>query len=426
MKKTVFRVGFLLALLLAGCGSSTATGPSKQAAIRTPTPITLRTNPSPQPTPTSAPLPVPVCPQLASAPEGAAPAAPLSLYLATPTAVLALNPADGSVRWQAPVAQGGTTLAALAVDSNIVYAATQVGEVVALDANNGEMRWCAAGAGPNPIIAASGGALYVGSSQSTTLLALNGADGKQLWKTSVAGTTQSLTVAGGQLYSSVLTTAGPGSFQALNPDTGAMLWQKQGGNGAFFSQPSVANGVVYVTEESLGNFASYLDAWDASSGAQRWQFQEPQGVELSQPVLEGSTVYALDTWGVYAIDASSGAQRWSVQMLSMANMDPLVMNGLLYFLTVNGAGQQIVDALDAGSGANRWSWNPTATALAAPDGSVFSPLSSGLPLGYTAGNGAVYVWYNGNVTALSASDGSQQWQAATNQSGPDVGPMVVG
>lgn len=417
MKKTVARISLLLALLaLAGCGAST----SQQAASRTPTPITLRT--TPQPTPTATSQSVPLCPQLTTSGAATAPTASLSLYLATPTMVLALNPADGSVRWQAPVARSNTTLTALVVDSNIVYAATQAGAVVALDAATGKMRWCSTAAGPHTILAAARGTLYVSEGESGSLLAFNGADGKQLWNSSVAGNVQSLAVGGGQVYAS-----GTGSLQVLNSDSGAILWQKQSDNGTFFSQPAEANGSVYVTEQPLGNFASYLDAFDSSSGAQRWQFQEPQGVRLSQPTLAGNSVYAVDNWGLYAVDAGSGAQRWSVQLQSMAISGPVVMNGLLYFMAVSvGSGQQIVEALDASSGATRWSWNPSATALAASDTPAFSPLSGGFLTNFTTGDGVVYVWSNGKVTALNASNGSQQWQATTNQGSPDVGPMVVG
>lgn len=425
MKRMFPLLGLLLALLLAGCGSSPTAGPSKQAAARTPTPISLRTSPTTPPVPTATPLPVPVCPQLAAAPAGTAPITSPGLYLATPSTVLALNPADGSVRWQARVAQGNTTLAALAVDSNIVYAGTQAGEVVALDADNGKMRWCAAAAGPNPILEAAQGALYVGGNQSTTVIAFNADDGKQLWKTSVAGDVSSLMAGGGQLYVSAAAANGPAYFQALKPDTGAALWQKQISNAAF-SQADMANGWVYVTEQPYGNYSGYLDAFDASGGTQRWQFQEPQGIGLSQPVLDSGEVYAIDSWGVYAFDAGGGAQRWSVQIQAL-NMSPRALNDLLYFLTVNGAsGQQTVEALDVSNGAKRWSWSPTATALVAPGATAFSPFSSALPLAYTTGNGGVYVWYNGKVTALNGENGTQQWQAAINPGSPQVGVMVVG
>jgi outer membrane protein assembly factor BamB len=418
MQKMFSRMSLLLALLaLAGCGAS----PAQQASNQTPTPITLRT--TPQPTPTATPESAPLCPQLTTSGAATAPAAPLSLYLATPTTVLAVNPADGSVRWQAPVGQGNTPLTNLVVDSNIVYAATQAGAVVALDAATGKMRWCSAVADPHITLAAARGTLYVGEGESASLLALNGADGKQLWKVSVTGKMQYLAVAGGQVYVSV---AGPGSLQALNPDSGAILWQKQSDDGTVFSPPAAANGVVYVSAAPFGPPGT-VNAYDAGSGAERWQFQEPQGMELSQPVLEDNGVYVLDTWGAYAIDASSGALRWSVQMQSMANMDPVVMNGLLYFITVNGAnGQQTVEALDTGSGTQRWSWSPAASALAASDAPAFSPLSGALPVMFTAANGTVYIWCNGKVTALKAGDGSQQWQAAVNQGSPQVGAMVMG
>lgn len=426
MKRTFSFLGLLLVLLLAGCGGATAAGPSNQAAARTPTPISLQTTPTTPPVPTATPLPVPVCPQLAVAPAGTAPITAPDLYLATPSTVLAINSADGSVRWQARVAQGNTTLAVLAVDSNIVYAGTQAGEVVALDAANGKMRWCAAAAGPNPILEAAQGVLYVGGNQSTTVIAFNGDDGKQLWKTSVAGDVSALAAGGGQLYVSAAAVSGPAYFQALKPDTGAALWQKQISNAAF-SQADMANGWVYVTEQAYGNYAGYLDAFDASSGTQRWQFQEPQGIGLSQPVLDSGEVYAIDSWGVYAFDAGGGAQRWSVQWQALGNMSPRAMNDLLYFLSVNGAsGQQTIEALDVSTGAKRWSWSPTATALAAPGASTFASFSGGFPLAYTTGNGGVYVWYAGKVTALNGSNGAQQWQAAINPGSPQVGVMVVG
>ena len=95
-------------------------------------------------------------------------------------------------------------------------------------------------------------------------------------------------------YKSTSSAAGSaGSWAALNPDTGAILWRKADPNGAVTLGPvTVANGVVYVSSMAGVATAPTMLALDAATGNTLWQFAAGASVNSGAVVVNG-VVY----WG---------------------------------------------------------------------------------------------------------------------------------
>ena len=82
-----------------------------------------------------------------------------------------------------------------------------------------------------------------------------------------------------------------GSWAALDPDTGQILWQTGDPAGAYDLAPlTTANGVVYAS--SMASTGNQLYALDAATGAILWQFAVGSSVNAGPSVVDG-TVY----WG---------------------------------------------------------------------------------------------------------------------------------
>jgi polyvinyl alcohol dehydrogenase (cytochrome) len=95
-------------------------------------------------------------------------------------------------------------------------------------------------------------------------------------------------------------TATGGSWAALDPDTGAILWQTGDPQGAWDLAPlTVANGVVYAS--SVAKTGNQMYALDAATGAILWQFAAGSSVNSGPAVMDGS-VY----WGSGYARAAEG------------------------------------------------------------------------------------------------------------------------
>jgi polyvinyl alcohol dehydrogenase (cytochrome) len=84
-----------------------------------------------------------------------------------------------------------------------------------------------------------------------------------------------------------------GSWAALDPATGAILWQMPDPNGAMDLGPmAVANGVVYAPSIGTNPSASTMFALDAATGNTLWSFEPGVSVNAGAAIVNG-VVY----WG---------------------------------------------------------------------------------------------------------------------------------
>jgi outer membrane protein assembly factor BamB len=236
----------------------------------------------------------------------------------------------------------------------------------------------------------------------------------------------------------------PGLVEALNAQTGAVVWKAS--SFATGGRPVVSNGTLYIGADD-----GTVRAFDAATGAPRWSFTRTVGVG-SQLGLDGyvavsgdTVVVTSDSGAVYALDAATGKQRWLYPMpTAQTNIytTPALAFGLVYVTSggLNGAvyaldmttgkvrwtaaqqggfdGQPVivgdtlyagandpdtVHAYDAKTGASRWSYNTGALVVARP----------------AVGADTVYVGaQDSTVYAIRTADQSLAWKFATGGNAP--------
>lgn len=136
--------------------------------------------------------------------------------------------------------------------------------------------------------------------------ALDPSTGADLWRTQVgpgsalggmewgsASDGQRIYVSIANLYGIPTAKGSAGSWAALDPGTGAILWQTADPNGAIDLGPlSVANGVVYASSMAGSATAPTMFALNASTGSVLWNFAAGSSVNAGATVVNG-VVY----WG---------------------------------------------------------------------------------------------------------------------------------
>lgn len=220
-------------------------------------------------------------------------------------------------------------------------------------------------------------------------------------------------LAGQLVYVTVGLSAGlstPGLVEALNAQTGAVVWKAQ--TYTTSGAPVVANGTLFVGADD-----GTVRAFDAATGAPRWSFTRTVGVSSQLGLdgyvaVSGDTVFVTsDSGAVYALDATTGKQRWLYTLPTpQTNIytTPKLAFGLVYF--GSGGLSGAVYALDMTTGAVRWS----ATQQGGFDGQI---VVVGDTL-YAGANDA------DTVHAYDAKTGASRWSYNT---GPQVhAPPAVG
>lgn len=286
-------------------------------------------------------------------------------------------------------ASQGTTLGLGALTDDTIYVETEDAKfnsndtnhyfLYALDRANGHLRWTF----QNPFymrnITAAGDTVYVGQNTPVTggnlpvdLIALNASDGKERWHVNdpVDNSTQlGIPVgANGVVYVAVLTDSGgdgpPGPapmaqpLEAFRASDGQELWHTRPAQAGYsFSQPVVANGVVYTTD------TQYAYAFNATNGSLLWQKQFGQVEYPVTPTVQGTRVYvgwgAQAGFGLLALDTGDGHEIWRYSqpppsteplMLYPGPRDGELLDGVIFF---HNASFDLV-ALNATTGQQLW------------------------------------------------------------------------
>jgi polyvinyl alcohol dehydrogenase (cytochrome) len=103
------------------------------------------------------------------------------------------------------------------------------------------------------------------------------------------------------------TTFTSGSFSALDPATGKILWKVADPAGGTDSAPvSVANGDAY-----FGSMAGAMYALNAATGKILWTYKTPQAVD-SSPAIVGGTLFWGDGYSRGALpEAAAGGELYA-------------------------------------------------------------------------------------------------------------------
>lgn len=280
----------------------------------------------------------------------------------------------------------------LSVDGATVFATTGYGEVVALDAATGAIRWrqrldsVASGA---PL--ATGGAVYL-TARDGSAWALSQTDGRILW------TAPGLPAASGVLGSAAPTFGGDkvffpftsGEIGAIGLDgtpvwVGAVAGQRAGR--AYANLGDLTGDPVLVGDSLyLGAASGTTAALNATTGERIWTAAEGA---MTPPLVVGGSVFVVnDESRLVRLDAATGAVIWAVQMPYFVNEEPKKRKGIVAHYGPVLAGGRI--AVASGDGLLRL-FNPTDGTMVAtadlPGGAAAAPALAQGMLFVVSGNG---------------------------------------
>lgn len=230
------------------------------------------------------------------------------------------------------------------------------GELVALDAKTGRLRWRRR-IGPSessPLVA--GRRVYVGD-WNGKVYAFGALKGGRAWVFTTGGQVKgALALTSGRLY--------VGSYDshvyALDARTGRLIWrasaqQRLGSRGTFYSSPAVAYGRVYI-----GSTDHKVYSFGAASGELRSSHNTGSYVYASPAVWQRRVLIGSYDKIFYCFDAATGDIRWRYRANGPISGSAVVLNGVVYFSTLRGR----TYALDAVTGKLLWYFNRGSYAVA--------------------------------------------------------------
>jgi eukaryotic-like serine/threonine-protein kinase len=305
----------------------------------------------------------------------------------------AVNLADGVQRWK--FRTGNRVTSSPAVYNGRVYFGSYDGNFYAVDANSGEQRWKFASEGErrftgrhlhgsdpagesmpdpfdfylsSPTIAQD--TVYVGSGDGN-IYALDASSGALRWKFRTGNVVHaSPAIANGIVYIG----SWDSYFYAIDAQSGQERWrfktgedQKIANQVGIQSSATIAGGMVY-----FGCRDSNLYALDAVSGAKKWAFSNKGSWVISTPIaLDGTLYFATSDSGLFhAVDAQTGALKYSLSFHHWPMFSsPAIAGRNLYI----GSNSGTLMAIDLDKHAAAWTFstdgaNQNAAALTQKDG----------------------------------------------------------
>lgn len=221
-----------------------------------------------------------------------------------------LSRSDGSTRWHVPINNDSAGASAdhyLAVVDGVVYYSSGV-VTRAVDAATGDQHWVADATGRGLTVADD--RVYL---EGDSFDVLDCADGSVVWERDLDGIVYSHhAVADDTLYLSLHRNDANNdtahAVVALDAATGEQLWRTELDD-HYPRMVATETMVLAATERTLY-------ALNPHSGAIRWQKQggplePPEAENVSPPVVTEDVVYAPIDERVYALDVTSGKERWA-------------------------------------------------------------------------------------------------------------------
>jgi outer membrane protein assembly factor BamB len=294
--------------------------------------------------------------------------------------IYAVSAADGRQLWKHRT--GGPVAATPAVAAGLLYVASYDGKFYALDARTGATRWKFATEGerrfeakglhgmqpknqtiadPYDVFLSSpalgGGAVYFGSGDGN-LYALDAATGDLKWKFKTGDVVHaSPAYADGVVFFG----SWDSYFYAVDAKTGAEKWRFHGGEDpvihnqvGFQSSPAVVNGVVYT-----GCRDSNLYAIDAATGREKWRFNNGGSWVISSPaVTQGKVIFGTSDTSLYVVlDAETGKPLIEQKGKAFVFSSPAVAGNVVFVGILNGT----LEARDLASGNLLWEFQTEAS-----------------------------------------------------------------
>ena len=231
--------------------------------------------------------------------------------------VLALDPAQGRVKWQADV--GARVRSTPAVHDGIVVVGTMSGHVRALRERDGAPLWSFATDGAAHKFADAG-------NDTTSVVAS---------PTIVAGAGGALVAVGGR----------DGNLYALDLHTGQLRWRLTHDGSSWMLATATDGRTLYVG----GGSAAIVQAVDPATGVERWRCKTRSAV-FAALALAGDSLLASDFTGdLVALDKATGRTLWAFPLGGRALSTPLVVGDVVYAASDAG----VLRALDVAAAPTR-------------------------------------------------------------------------
>ena len=293
---------------------------------------------------------------------------------------------DGAppTRWRFEL--GAPASAGPHLDGGFVYAASEAGDVVALDAATGEPRWRATVEGtPRGLIRSDGSRIYFRTDEDQ-VLALDRTHGGSVWQLFLAGGVNTPLLAG----SWVVLASHSGEVIALDAATGEEQWSADSGRTLRADPSLIGTGEDIV---AVGDIGGRLHRFAVATG-DRMGGEVVFGREFQGPPLQVADVTVIaPTPDVVAITGDREAWRTTT---GEPNRVPMVARaGVLYV----DASPDLV-AIDLASGAVRWRYTSPAVVVTFGVGERL----------------AVAGMHTGEVHGIDLATGERLWRYRTNES----------
>jgi outer membrane protein assembly factor BamB len=294
--------------------------------------------------------------------------------------VYAVNAADGRQLWQRRT--GGPVASTSAIAGGIVYVGSYDGKLYALDARTGKLQWKFATGGErrfeakglhgmqpkgqtiadpfdvylsSPVVAA--GAVYFGSGDGN-VYAVDARSGDLKWKFQTGDV-----VHASPAYADATVFVGSwdSNLYAIDANTGKERWRFHGGEDpvihnqvGFQSSPAVVNGVVYT-----GCRDSNLYAIDARTGKEKWRVNNAGSWVVGSPAVVGGKVFfaTSDSSLYHVVDAETGKSLVRQQGKAFMFASPAVAGSVVLVGVLNGT----LEARDTDTGELLWEFQTDAS-----------------------------------------------------------------
>jgi len=352
----------------------------------------------------------------------------------------AIDQQTGSLKWKFPTE--ARVASSPAVANGLVYFASYDGNFYAVDAATGKLLWKFSNAGerryaathlhgsvpagetmPDPfdVYLSSptvwSGAVYFGSGDGN-IYALDAGSGALKWKFHTGDVVHaSPAIVDGKLYIG----SWDSYFYALNAANGKKLWSFKTGEDpdihnqvGIQSSATVANGIVY-----FGCRDSNFYALDAATGKQRWLYNNKGSWVITSPVVHGDKVYfaTSDSKLLHILNAQTGAHIGSFKSAWPIFSSPAIAGNTLYLGVQDGK----LSAIDLSSNQTLWTFQSEGSrknlaALSKPDGSpnyeiaftsnFYDDLLIGFGKTHTVGNFVSSPVISGNTLYIGSADGN--------------------
>lgn len=174
--------------------------------------------------------------------------------------------------------------------------------------------------------------------------------------------------------------------------------------------------LVIKNQIIAGSGQEGLVSYDVDGYKERWRLKIPYGVEAPAVAINDRLFIGSNNGHLYSINLNDGSIVWSFATKSEVVSEPLLEDGILYFISATGS----VFSLDAATGRQRWTYNRQDTVnLMTIRGGSKPSLSQGI----------LYIGFSdGSLVALNAQTGTQQWEILLNRNAKfrdiDASPLI--